>query len=559
MATRTLSYKARTDYTITDASKTTYSFPFVYLKKKFIKVYITDAEGTLHTLSYGADYTVDNQEVTILTTSLLVLNNTLSIRRVTATDVIVTWNDGSVLLAADMTLEQVQLLHLQEEQQDYLESNTIATVETEEGEFFDANGLNISNVADPKEAQDVVTKSYMESVQDGFVQRNKQIETNVKSMQTDVSSKQQQALSSQTAAAASASTSKGWAVSTGTPDGATDADSTTGKTQSSRTWALFSKEKSQEANTSATNAKAAETNAKASETNASTSEQAAATSATNAKASETSARSSAQAASTSATNAESSAQASSTSATKAKTSETNAANSAKQAAESAGVFQDFTGATAYTDGTGGKVPKPLAGQQDKVLKADGTWGDNVTPHTLWEGMHSYPIDYVPSDVSNKGWNSLGVCSIYYNSAVLNNQPTPHGQLINIPNDYNNESAQLWVQQPEGNLFSRAGNAGINVNDTPFKQYATTADVANDEKIVGLGSNWIRYKSGLQLCWVDYVREKTTWTFPIAFSSIPTVVTTALGGDWAWVNGITTTGCIYHSDSAGNCLAVGRWL
>ena len=52
---------------------------------------------------------------------------------------------------------------------------------------------------------------------------------------------------------------------------------------------------------------------------------------------------------------------------------------AQEAAESAGVFQDFQGATASTDGIGGKVPKPLAGQQEKFLKADGTWGDVPKP------------------------------------------------------------------------------------------------------------------------------------------------------------------------------------
>lgn len=455
MATRTLSFKARIDYTITDVSKTTYSFPFVYLKKKFIQVYIQDAEGNMQTLTYGKDYTVDNQEVTILTTSLLALNHTLSIRRETTTDSIVTWNDGSVLLAADMTLEQVQLLHLQEEQRDYLEANTISVVETEKGSFFNANNLSISNVADPKDAQDVVTKHYMESVQDGFVQRNQKIEANVKSMQTDVSNKHQQALASQTAAANSANLSKAWAVSTETPDDTADMESTTRKTQSSRTWALLSKVKSQEANTAATNAKASENNAKVSETNA--------------KASETNAKTSEKNAKTSETNASGSEMSARASEINARTSETNAANSAKQAAESAGVFQDFTGATATTDGNGGKVPKPLAGEQNKVLKANGTWADSETPITLWNAFHTYPINYVPSDVSNEGWNSLGFCVIYYNEDVINNQPTQYGQLINIPATKDGvESTQLWIVQHEGTIYSRGGNGTIVLNDTTFR-------------------------------------------------------------------------------------------
>lgn len=38
-------------------------------------------------------------------------------------------------------------------------------------------------------------------------------------------------------------------------------------------------------------------------------------------------------------------------------------------------YTHFTGATASTDGVQGLVPGPLAGDQNKVLKGDGTWGD----------------------------------------------------------------------------------------------------------------------------------------------------------------------------------------
>lgn len=44
--------------------------------------------------------------------------------------------------------------------------------------------------------------------------------------------------------------------------------------------------------------------------------------------------------------------------------------------------EDFTGATASTAGVHGLVPAPLAGDQDKVLKGDGTWGSvggGITP------------------------------------------------------------------------------------------------------------------------------------------------------------------------------------
>lgn len=40
-------------------------------------------------------------------------------------------------------------------------------------------------------------------------------------------------------------------------------------------------------------------------------------------------------------------------------------------------YTHFTGATASTDGVQGLVPGPLAGDQNKVLKGDGTWGDGA--------------------------------------------------------------------------------------------------------------------------------------------------------------------------------------
>lgn len=43
----------------------------------------------------------------------------------------------------------------------------------------------------------------------------------------------------------------------------------------------------------------------------------------------------------------------------------------------------FTGATSSTDGAAGIVPKPLAGDQNKYLKGDGTWGNPGTTTTVY--------------------------------------------------------------------------------------------------------------------------------------------------------------------------------
>lgn len=371
------------------------------------------------------------------------------------------------------------------------------------------------------------------------------------------------AKSSANAAANSENMVKKWAIDTTSPDGATDNDSYTGKTQSSRTWALYSKEQAQAAKVSETNAKVSETNAKDSETNAKDSETKAKDSETKAKSSQETAKVSETSAKSSETNASTFAKKAEKSATDAQNSENAAANSAKQAAESAGVFQDFTGATATTDGTGGKVPKPLAGEQNKVLKADGTWGDGVTPKTLWDGMHSYPVNYVPADLSNTGWNQLGFCSIYYTQNKINNQPTQYGQLINIPADKNNESTQLWVEQASGNLFSRGGNGNTRVNDTAFKQFATLDDVGKAEKVNSQGDNWIRYESGLQMCWNARLEASRTWTFPVPFSSSPVAEATGLPDSYpvSLIDQLSNTSCIVAQGGYGHyscVLVIGRW-
>lgn len=369
----TTGFKARLEYEVTDGTQTTYTFPFSYLRKKFVMVSILHSDASETALEYGVDYTVNDLSVSLTTPAQV--GEHIILYRQTSTDKIVTWNDGSILLARDMNTEDAQMLHLQEEQQDYIMAHAISTKVTSDKEvLWDALNHRVINVSDPKDPQDAITKHYMESVQGGFVTANtilvqeatKQVSA-AKTSQESAKASATQASDSERASLASANLSEAWATSTTSPDNIADVESATGKTQSSRTWALFSKSKAQEANTSATNAKTSENNAKSSETKAAVSATNAKTSETNAKNSETNASASAEAASSSEANALASE-------IHARTSETNAANSAKQAAESAGVFQDFKGATASSDGLSGKVPKPLAGQQKKFLKADGTWG-----------------------------------------------------------------------------------------------------------------------------------------------------------------------------------------
>ena len=295
----TQGFKARVEYEVTDGTQLLYTFPFSYLRKKFIKVDVLHADNSITTLTYGVDYVVNDLSLTL--TNPAKVGEHLIIYRQTTTDKIITWNDGSILLASDMNTEDVQMLHLQEEQQDYIQSHSINTKTDSDTKevLWDALNHRVVNVSDPKDPQDAVTKHYMENVQGGFVAANTKILNETK----DTLSAAQQ---TQSKAQVNETLSKAWATSTESPDNAEDTQSSTGKTQSSRSWALYSEGKAQESATSEAHAKTSETNAKASETKARLSEQNAKVSETNANTSETNAKSSETKAKTSETNAKAS-------------------------------------------------------------------------------------------------------------------------------------------------------------------------------------------------------------------------------------------------------------
>lgn len=319
-----------------DGITTKFYFCFDYINKQFIKVTV-GSDDTL--LSYPSDYTINEKEVELVEAPAK--GTPIRIYRQTDTSRIIEWTDGTFIKASQMTLENVQQLHLIEEAQDYVIINGMSKYP--DGVNFNALGARVINVSDPKEPQDTVTKHYMESVQDGFVSRNTSLleqattqATNAKNSASSSATSASQSASSASASETSNQSAKKWAEGTDSPDNQADIDSTTGKTQSSRSWALYSKAKAQEAATSATNAKTAETNAKASETNAKTSETKAATSEANAKTSET--------------NAKSSETKSKDSENAARVSEQNAAESARVATENAMDFNMLKRNKAYSIG-----------------------------------------------------------------------------------------------------------------------------------------------------------------------------------------------------------------
>jgi len=224
-----------------------FPFSFDYLNPRFIKATIGDQQ-----IVYGTDFTIDKG---ILSFQTAPTAGKLCIYRQTPTDRLVKWEDGSVLKAVDMSTTEIQQLHIAEENVDFLILN---------GMVCDAadncwSGLErrIKDVNPPINNKDVVTKEYMESVQDGFVHRNTVIESNVSDMEKVTLDAKNTAVTSY---------------------------------QESLSSANVSTTKAKEATEQATNAKASENAAKVSESNASLSAQAAALSEQHAAASATEAK-----------------------------------------------------------------------------------------------------------------------------------------------------------------------------------------------------------------------------------------------------------------------------
>ena len=162
-----IAIKLATSITYTaDGSQTNFSVPFDYLRPSFVHVFVNDAE-----VSEG--FTISNRMV--MFDSAPAKDAVVHIYRNTPTTRLVSWADASILKAIDMTIAEVQQLHILEEANDW--SKTHSIVFDEERGVWQGRNYRVSNVSDPTEAQDVVTKNYLENTEDSFVQRMNAIKT----------------------------------------------------------------------------------------------------------------------------------------------------------------------------------------------------------------------------------------------------------------------------------------------------------------------------------------------------------------------------------------------
>lgn len=363
-----------------NASQLVYAFPFDYLRKKFVKV--EDIYTNITELTIGVDYTVEDKQVRLV--KAIPLGHSVKIYRETTTDPLVEWQDASVLRSADLSLQEVQLLHLAEETADKVFDSGMSTAYGNPN-CWDGQYKRIINALDPIEDGDVVTLRYIKANQSSLLNaltaegakqndsivatgdnQNTRLNTTGDTQDKRLNDLGQKyvdlmttlkdtATTKATEAGNSAELSKKWAMSDTSPDGVSG-------NKSSKTWA-------EEAKTSASNASAS---ASASQSSASASSASATQSANSASASKSSANASASSASA----ASSSASAASTSAFNAKTSETNAANSAAAAKASADRAATFDPTSYYTKAET-YTKKEVQNKVDDFWSTTDEWEDAI--------------------------------------------------------------------------------------------------------------------------------------------------------------------------------------
>lgn len=180
-------------------TQTHFDFPFDYLRKSFVYVSVNNA-----LMNNTTDYTIDGRTVVFNTAPAS--GSVIRIYRETATDRLVVWADASVLKAADMTIQQVQQLHILEETNDWTKSSSI--VLNDEGTAWQGRNYRLTNISDPMDEQDAVTKRYIDNEENSFMATMNALKNQTEQMANQSSTNANNAKNSETAAKTSETNAK---------------------------------------------------------------------------------------------------------------------------------------------------------------------------------------------------------------------------------------------------------------------------------------------------------------------------------------------------------------
>ena len=155
----------------------------------------------------------------------------------------------------------------------------------------------------------------------------------------------------------------------------------------------------------------------------------------------------------------------------------------------------------------------------------GKAGTLVGDAGLWDYLHRLGVNpTLPT--TNAAINTLGVFMSYFDQKdKIANQPTQYGQLLNIPADKLQNACQLWVEQANGRLYHRGGDALTAINDTPFKRFLDTDDLSAAGVVAGDVSNpnswWVKLGGAIPIIIQGGNQDKNgsnvQVSFPISFS------------------------------------------
>ena len=180
-------------------TQTRFDFPFDYLRKSFVYVSVNN-----ELMNNTTDYTIDGRTVVFNTAPAS--GSVIRIYRETTTDRLVVWADASILKAADMTIQQIQQLHILEETNDWTKNNSI--VLNDEGTAWQGRNYRLTNISDPVDEQDAVTKRYIDNEENSFMVTMNALKNQTEQMANQASTNANNAKKSENAAKLSETNAK---------------------------------------------------------------------------------------------------------------------------------------------------------------------------------------------------------------------------------------------------------------------------------------------------------------------------------------------------------------
>lgn len=155
---------------------------------------------------------------------------------------------------------------------------------------------------------------------------------------------------------------------------------------------------------------------------------------------------------------------------------------------------------------------------------------------LWDYLHR--LGKNPTlPPTNAALNTLGVfMSFFTQKDKIANQPTQYGQLLNLPADKGDESAQLWIEQHTGKMFHRSGDSATAINDTPFKRFLDTDDLSAAGVVAGDVSNanawWVKLGGTVPLI-IQGGIGGSSFVYPLSLSKVLTVAFSLNSDVWGY--------------------------